>query len=471
MYTANILDPIQPGLDPRVWDNPADPEPKLKEQHRKWILKTIHGALKGAGYTDSEKWLSLVLTGSLTTYQYSDQSDVDVSLWVDAEIFPEWSRAEMIGIMVEKLDGVKLPGTPHQLQGFVVAKGMQKDKLYQPGLRSGYDLDNAIWLVPPERDRTHDVQKEESGFYVYAVECADKMERLLRYEPDKAIQYWHMIHKRRMEDQKQGKGDYSESNIIYKFLANRGLFPAISEASGEYIAKQGAKDINGDEINEPVGGWDAWGGEPNWDYAKRCNFCGSPNTGTRTVNYGHGRMGVQGNCRDCLSTWSVKEDEPRHTGEGDPTWDEFWRGSKLSVVPNWPTVAKFVYDVVNNKLIFGRMAPEEGAAESHFDLLHLSGIDPAHAAFGQVREDGTGEVFGRPRITGPGNQLNPYMVDYRTEEAVRRVLPGVRFYQEQELLNPDWELKTDPQVTYVGDPPRINTNDTAQQSPVEAWSF
>jgi hypothetical protein len=64
------------------------------------------------------------------------------------------------------------------------------------------------------------------------------MERLLRYEPDKAVMLWHQIHQRRRRDQMAGKGDYSESNIVYKFLANRGLFPAISEASGEYIAKQ-----------------------------------------------------------------------------------------------------------------------------------------------------------------------------------------------------------------------------------------
>lgn len=492
MYTANILDPIHGELEPRVWDNPVDPKPKLKEQHRKWILSTIHGALKGAGYTDSEKWLSLVLTGSLTTYQYSDQSDVDVSLWVDAEVFPEWSRAEMIGVMVEKLDGVKLPGTPHPLQGFVVAKGMNKDKLYQPGLRSGYDLDQAVWIVPPERDRTHDVQKEESGFYVYAVECADKMERLLRYEPDKAVQYWHMIHKRRMEDQKQGKGDYSESNIIYKFLANRGLMPLIADVSGEYIAKVGAEGETctscgfplqplgiGGEARCPHCGTEYGAPEPEkplFQEGEEVSFHDPGNVyhdmrlryRKPDAHYPGAHWVSPVDSQQTYPNWVTTDNLRRIQGDSDPTWHEFWHGGKTA---GWPTVAKFVYDVVNNKLVFGRMAPEEGATESHYDLLHLGGIDTANAAFGQVREDGMGEVFGRPRITGPGSQLNPYEVDYRTEEAVRRVLPGVRFYQERELLNPDWELEADPQVVYAGEPPRINANDSAQQSPVEAWSF
>jgi hypothetical protein len=104
------------------------------------------------------------------------------------------------------------------------------------GLRSGYDILQDHWIVPPERARIHDVEREQNADYIYALESADKMERLLRYEPQKAVQYWHQIHSRRRRDQQAGKGDYSQANIVYKFLANRGLFPEISGVSGEYIA-------------------------------------------------------------------------------------------------------------------------------------------------------------------------------------------------------------------------------------------
>lgn len=234
---SNILDPIHEELDARVWDDPASDEPTLKKVHREWIIDTITDTLESAGYTKVDEWLSLVFTGSLTTYQYSDDSDVDVSLFVDAEVFPEWSRAEMIGVMVEHIDGMRLPGTPHPMQCFVVPPGVTKEILYQPGTRSGYDLSSEEWIVPPERDRALDVKAELNSYYVYALESADKMERLLRYEPDKAKLFWHQIHKRRRADMQAGKGDYSLSNIVYKFLANRGLFPEISELTGEYIAK------------------------------------------------------------------------------------------------------------------------------------------------------------------------------------------------------------------------------------------
>jgi hypothetical protein len=241
---SNILDKIQDALPATVFADPASPEPKLKPQHRKWIIGHVKRILEAQGYDHTEDWLSLVLTGSLTTYQYSDGSDCDVSFFVDAKHFPEWSRAEMIGIMVEHMDGKILPGTTYPMQCFVVPPGITRHDLYKPGLRSGYDLLTDSWIVPPDHDRVHDVQKEMNFMYVYALEQADKMERLLRYEPDKAKLFWHQIHEKRRQDQKAGKGDYAESNIVYKFLNNRGLFPQIAEATGEYLAKI-AMDISG----------------------------------------------------------------------------------------------------------------------------------------------------------------------------------------------------------------------------------
>lgn len=233
---ANILDPIHDTLPVDVWDDPASAEPKLKPEHSSYLYEKIHTTLDEAGYDGMDRWLSLVFTGSLTTFQYSEESDVDISLFVDTEVFPDWSRAELIGVMVEQCDGTKLPGTPYLLQCYVVPQGITREQLYQPGLRSGYDILTDSWIVPPDRSRVHDVEKEMNAAHTQALEAADKMEKLLRYEPDKAVTYWHQIHKRRQRDQRAGRGDYATSNIIYKMLNNRGLFPQISEVSGEYIA-------------------------------------------------------------------------------------------------------------------------------------------------------------------------------------------------------------------------------------------
>lgn len=234
--TSNILDPIHDTLDPRMWDDPASPTPKLKPEHSKFIHEMIFSTLEGHGYDGMEKWLSLVLTGSLTTYQYGEESDCDISLWVNSEYFPEWSRAEMIGIMVKFCDGTIVPGTPFPLQDFVVSRKLKKTDLYKPGLRSGYDMATDTWIVPPDKSRVHDVEATMNLAYTQGLEAADKMDRLLRFEPLQAVRYWHTIHKKRQRDMANGMGDYATSNIVYKSLANRGIFDRIAELTGEHIA-------------------------------------------------------------------------------------------------------------------------------------------------------------------------------------------------------------------------------------------
>lgn len=252
---ANVLDPIHDTLDPRVWEKAGSGHPVLKPKHAHWIKKSIYSTLDQAGYTNPEQWLTLCFTGSLTTYQYSDDSDADVSLFVDSEKFPEWSRAEMIGLMVSQLDEHYMPGTPYPLQAFVIPEGVKPHDIYRPGLRSAYDIDNNKWIVAPEKQRIHDIESEENGFYSWALQMADKMERLLRYEPKKAVDFWHAIHRRRRRDMQAGKGDTAESNIVYKFLAQRGLLPQIAQESGEYIAstKTSAHRLEYDRAIHPEG--------------------------------------------------------------------------------------------------------------------------------------------------------------------------------------------------------------------------
>jgi len=217
---ANILDPIQPYLDPAVWIAPNTATPQLKPKLNDWIHKTIYGALERHGYEGPNRWLKLVLTGSLTTYQYSAHSDCDISLFVSG--LPEWSRGEMIGVMVKEFDGILLPGTAHDIQAFVVSKTLTVHDLYKPGLRSAYDLETRKWIVPPDHSMSHDVERERHADYTYALEVCDKMNTLLKFEPEKAVQYYGVIHRRRQRDQTSGKGDFSASNLAYKMIMNRG---------------------------------------------------------------------------------------------------------------------------------------------------------------------------------------------------------------------------------------------------------
>jgi hypothetical protein len=224
---ANILDEIHDQLDPTVWDNAYMPRPTLKPYIAEWITTYVVEALARNGYTHMEEWLTLVVTGSLTTYQYSPNSDCDISLFVNAEAFPDWSRAEMIAIMMDECDDTLVPGTSHPLQCYVVPSDITREDLYKPGLRSAYDIATNNWIVAPEKDRVHDVKREMNEATTIALENADKMEKLIRYEPIKAIKFYNQVHKRRQKDMALGKGDFSPSNITYKMIEQRGLFDQV----------------------------------------------------------------------------------------------------------------------------------------------------------------------------------------------------------------------------------------------------
>ncbi len=190
---GNILDPPQTTLTPFLFQDGGLPQPILRPQIKRWLEETIREELDKY-HPDSEKWASLVLTGSLTTFQYSDASDVDVSVFVTPNFMPEFDRARLIGMVVHNLDGTKVAGCPYPLQVYIVSPKITKEMLYQPGLRSGYDIDTDTWIIPPEPNRVHDVQKEYNAFYVKAMEVLDKLHSLIKHNPIRAKEYYTYLH-------------------------------------------------------------------------------------------------------------------------------------------------------------------------------------------------------------------------------------------------------------------------------------
>ena len=254
-HVANILDAIHETLDVRVFDDPASLQPILKPELQAWITSQVFEVLTRYGYDNPDKWLTLVLTGSLTTYQYSDKSDVDISLFVDTKKFPDWSRAEMIAIMVNNLDGTKLPGTPHPLQCYVVPHDIKPKDLYREDLRSGFVIfgkGQGKWIVPPNRERVHDVEHEMNDAYTVGLLACDKLSLLIKYEPQEAVRFYDRLHASRRADEAAGKGDFTSSNIAYKMIENRGLDEAVRALNGTHTSKTAVYyDDEADEFAAP----------------------------------------------------------------------------------------------------------------------------------------------------------------------------------------------------------------------------
>jgi tRNA nucleotidyltransferase (CCA-adding enzyme) len=231
--TASILDPVQASLDPDIFEDAGGKKPKVKPEVAHWIVNRVDQILRENNYDPKD--FKIALTGSLTTYQWSDESDCDISLFPDYGVIGAESRAKLIAELVDNLDADKVPGSTHIMQTYIVPAGIEPEHLYVAGLRSGYDLRKGKWIVAPERDRVHNVSAEIPATLAYAREQADKMRLLLKYDKPGAKEYWKQIHQRRRRDEAAGKGDYSESNVIFKFIGKEGLYPEIGALTGEKL--------------------------------------------------------------------------------------------------------------------------------------------------------------------------------------------------------------------------------------------
>lgn len=227
---SNILDPVHDTLDQDVF-NGTKPKSAFFEYH----LDHIREVFRQNNFNPYA--FDFYLTGSLCTYQYSEKSDVDISIVCNADEFDEEDRADLIAIVIESLDGEFFPRTKHQYQHFVQPVGVDIEDLFILGLRSAWDFQKDEWVLKPRRDYAHNIQKEKPDWILAGVQVSDKINTLIDYHQyEKAKEMYKEIHRRRKEDQIE-YGDYSEGNIIYKFLDNNGTFDRLRNI-GQKIANQ-----------------------------------------------------------------------------------------------------------------------------------------------------------------------------------------------------------------------------------------
>ena len=226
---SNILDPIHDTLDQDVF-NGTTPKTAFFEYH----LDHIREVFRQNNFNPYA--FDFYLTGSLCTYQYSDKSDVDISIVCNADEFDEEDRADLIGIVIESLDGTFFPRTKHQYQHFVQPIGVDIEDLFVLGLRSAWDFQKNEWVLKPKRP-TREIKKEKPDWILAGVQMSDKINTLIdnhKYEEAKLM--YKKVHQKRKEDQID-YGDFSEGNVIYKFLDNNGTFDRLRNI-GQRIAFQ-----------------------------------------------------------------------------------------------------------------------------------------------------------------------------------------------------------------------------------------
>lgn len=149
---ASVVDYTRPTLSPQVWDLDSDP-PKMRGSVREKILSRFMAAMKKAGLHRPLVWVKNIwVAGSITTYNYTETSDIDVNIEINGNKFkseyPEFrdmSDKDIVSYLYDVIKPVEdkdLAGTSHAVSFiFVVNDQLDSDSLY--------DMLSDRWAEPP----------------------------------------------------------------------------------------------------------------------------------------------------------------------------------------------------------------------------------------------------------------------------------------------------------------------------------
>ena len=216
-------------LHPKFWTNDVFKEDILKD-----ILTIVDDFVEGDDHVTPEMIEDIQLTGSMSNFNYSDYSDLDVHLLLD---FADINEDETI--VKRALDGKRfIWNLRHDIQFNGHEIELYFQDVHDPHVASGlFSLQDNKWIKkpvhdPPEIDHK-DVQKKASTFKIEL----DLLEGSLDNTNDK--DELALINKRAqklkdklMNMRKQGllsKGEFSVENLAFKTLRNDETIAKLNE--------------------------------------------------------------------------------------------------------------------------------------------------------------------------------------------------------------------------------------------------
>jgi len=149
---SSILDYPKPGLEPKVWNFDGTINENVKSQ----ILNKLNKFIESQGYSAKEIITKIYVVGSLTSYQYNRNTDLDVHCYLNLQnmlgIF-QGNEADLIELIdkswrktLNKAESETIEGTQHPLEFYFE---IPEDLSVAPS-DGVYDLLNNTWIKEPK---------------------------------------------------------------------------------------------------------------------------------------------------------------------------------------------------------------------------------------------------------------------------------------------------------------------------------
>lgn len=226
---------IRETLNPKVWENPDDPKKSvMKPKVRKALLKISEEFIDYLG--DDIFVDDIVLTGSLSNYNWSEYSDFDLHVLIDlqqyekdAEIYKE--LFDLKKFIFNERHNIKIYGYDVELYA---------QDTEETHTSSGvYSVMNDEWIKTPEKMKfTIDKKVLEDK-----IKCwIDKIDKSVETETSEDnVEVLENLRKKLKEYRKAGldkEGELSYENLVFKFLRRSGHIQKLFDSTHKAVDKQ-----------------------------------------------------------------------------------------------------------------------------------------------------------------------------------------------------------------------------------------
>jgi hypothetical protein len=229
---------VKDSLNPKIWENPDNvKESLLKPKVREALLKIAEDFGESLG--EEVKVEDVVLTGSLSNYNWSQFSDFDLHLIIDYEQFGKQAQLyrDLFGLKKQvynqkrniKIYGYEVELYPQDAEETHFASGV-------------YSVKNDEWLTKPSKEKP---QIEYSVLNKKIDTWVEKIETLItsvKKEGLKANEKNIEKLKERLKDYRKSglekKGEFSYENLVFKYLRRAGLLERLYDTVNRQTDKE-----------------------------------------------------------------------------------------------------------------------------------------------------------------------------------------------------------------------------------------
>lgn len=219
---------IHKNLNPKLWDGTT-----LKPPVREHLL-VYAKTWQAFSQIPDEIVKDIIFTGSNANYNYTDTSDIDVHLVIEKDLL---GPSQLINDYLANKKSLWTMKHPIKIYGYSVEPYAQDIKEKYQDTQGVFSLKNNIWVQLPVKSNVFDSPDIDEKLFAYEARIDSMIKN--EYSPEEFAHPRKEIKNLRVQGLKTPEGEFSEGNLIFKSLRNKGYL----EKMNDYLGQKMDRDL------------------------------------------------------------------------------------------------------------------------------------------------------------------------------------------------------------------------------------